>query len=54
MPEYSTPVMDLDKLVARLFDLCNFNPHFFTNHLPASAKAVVSYQNSMASKLLPP
>jgi hypothetical protein len=55
-PLYQLNVHDLDRLVAKIFEVSSRNPLFFTSYLAAlpHAREILTHDNPAAAQLLPP
>ena len=50
-PRYDLAVNDIDRLVARIFQVCSRNPQFFTARMDEYARAAISRSNPVADFL---
>jgi len=55
-PLYQLTATDLDRLVAKIFEVSSRNPFFFTTYLAVQphAREIISRDNPVAAQLLPP
>jgi IS4 transposase len=52
-PKYQLVVNDIDHLVAKIFDVCDLNPIFFTRGLNDYARDAITRINPLAEFFLP-
>jgi hypothetical protein len=53
-PRYGIVVTDIDRLVAKIFEVCSRNPSFFTDGMNACARDAITHDNPVAVQLVKP
>ena len=53
-PRYEIVVTDIDRLIAKIFEVCSRSPTFFTNGMTACARDAITRDNPMAGQLVGP